>query len=372
MRRCSTLTQSQQYLDPYYSGGEIGEFSFYNWKSNSYSSSYCKSGSCTPLNCHEADTEWELLGVFVEADGLEDFTEQLFKHQGVCLWADDTVYESMQGQREQWPTYCTALSTKMGGRQVYLDVKPQAFGNMTYGIYTDKYCQTESSYSWNDYLYKTYGNSYSGRSEVSGWNTVFENWNKYMNDYKGCVPCRSYQTNKYYQYYHESSGSPDHEEEGGGARRQLEHEDEGGGYNEINGYDCYDDAGYLNCNQCYKFQTKTDMYPASTDDLELASAQGTILSITVDGVTYGSGGFGNYAVADTYYDDYTTEDMSSDTSYAGAAGSAFVLTVLAYLGRHKLRKTCTRDRSISDSMKEAFEVDPDDDISQGVTEMTRR
>jgi hypothetical protein len=53
--------------------------------------------------------------------------------------------------------------------------------------------------------------------------------------------------------------------------------------------DCYDDAGYQNCNQCYKFQSQTDMESASSSDLELATAQGTILGIVVDGIAYGKG-----------------------------------------------------------------------------------
>lgn len=42
--------------------------------------------------------------------------------------------------------------------------------------------------------------------------------------------------------------------------------------------------------QCYKFETQTDMEPATTADLERASEQGTILAIRVEGVNYGRGG----------------------------------------------------------------------------------
>jgi hypothetical protein len=43
--------------------------------------------------------------------------------------------------------------------------------------------------------------------------------------------------------------------------------------------------------KCYKFETKTDLEAASTEDLVRASKQGTILEINVNGKMYGSGGF---------------------------------------------------------------------------------
>jgi TolA-binding protein len=42
-------------------------------------------------------------------------------------------------------------------------------------------------------------------------------------------------------------------------------------------------------NKCYKFETKTSMEQASVEDLQRATAQGTILAVKVDGVMYGSG-----------------------------------------------------------------------------------
>ena len=47
------------------------------------------------------------------------------------------------------------------------------------------------------------------------------------------------------------------------------------------------------CNQCYKFETHTDMEAASASDLEAASEQGTLLAIEYDGTWYGNGTVGD-------------------------------------------------------------------------------
>ena len=47
------------------------------------------------------------------------------------------------------------------------------------------------------------------------------------------------------------------------------------------------------CNQCYKFETHTDMEAASASDLEAASEQGTLLAIEYDGTWYGNGTAGD-------------------------------------------------------------------------------
>merc|ERR1712154_553764 len=94
-----------------------------------------------------------------------------------------------------------------------------------------------------------------------------KNLNEYLNEYKVCQPCRAFR--KYVNYQNE-------DDDGSGV-------DEGGGYEEQWGFNCYDVAGYRNCNQCYKFQTKTDMEEADIDDLISASEQGTMLEIKVNG-----------------------------------------------------------------------------------------
>ena len=50
---------------------------------------------------------------------------------------------------------------------------------------------------------------------------------------------------------------------------------------------CFDYAS--SSTQCYKFETKTDLEPATVEDLQRASSQGTILAVKVDGKVYGQG-----------------------------------------------------------------------------------
>lgn len=278
------------YYDPEYEGEGIAEYSFYDRSTRKWDKSTCDPDTngfyfpgsrCRRLDCHEKGTTLELLGVFKETDGLEDFTEQLFKHQGYCLWDGDknknyaygsSDYEFMQEQRENWVNKCTRLGVlDKKGNVLYYDIKPLAGGDMTYGIYTDSSCTVESKMTWSNLLstdYASYENQYNNAFPSTD---TLDRWNDLLSDYKVCQPCRAYnrvQTDT-------PTGA---EGEGGG--------DGEGGYDPW-GYNCYDDAGYTNCNQCYKFQSQTDMERASTEDLELASKQGTILGIEVDGVSYG-------------------------------------------------------------------------------------
>ena len=284
------------YYDPEYQGEGIAEYSFYDRSTRKWDKSTCDPDTngfyfpgsrCRRLDCHESGTTLELLGVFKETDGLEDFTEQLFKHQGYCLWDGDkngngddwnnngygsSDYEFMQKQRENLVNKCSRLGiVDKKGNTLYYDIKPLAGGDMTYGIYTDSSCTVESKMTWSSLLstdYASYENQYNDAFPST---ETLDRWNDLLSDYKVCQPCKAYnrvQTDT-------PTGA---EGEGGG--------DGEGGYDPW-GYNCYDDAGYTNCNQCYKFQSQTDMERASTQDLELATKQGTILGIAVDGVSYG-------------------------------------------------------------------------------------
>merc|ERR1712194_871241 len=114
-------------------------------------------------------------------------------------------------------------------------------------------------------------------SSIAGvnWNNAFAQWNYMMDAYKICQPCRAY------------SKSYNVQDDDDWGRNLVEYQD-GQGNEEANGFNCYDDAGYRNCNQCFKFETHTDMEVASSDDLTLATKQGTILSINVNGTSYGA------------------------------------------------------------------------------------
>ena len=84
---------------------EIGEYDFWvdgKWDNDAT----CVNGNCTRMDCHDPwNSDWKLLGVYEEMVSFENdmFFEQLFKHQGYCLWdgdkegSDDDDYGSGSG-----------------------------------------------------------------------------------------------------------------------------------------------------------------------------------------------------------------------------------------------------------------------------------
>lgn len=141
------------------------------------------------------------------------------------------------------------------------------------------------------------------------------------------------------------------------SRRRLYEKNDGQGDNEKNKFNCYDDADYLNCNQCYKFETHSDMAVASSSDLQQAHDQGTILLINYKGSWYGSGTVGdageggNTTRRSSYGSDYSSGwgsqiestsryyQKNGSTAYS-AAGAASVL--LCGFGLFKAYKKATR------------------------------
>jgi len=294
---CTRKVLWAAYRDQRYRGNAIGEYQLYNFTSGDYTSAYCANQDsfwskltqrCVRMDCHEPNTHYKLVGVFKESDGLVDWAEQLFKHQGSCLWAEDD-YETMEGYRTWWPSYCRQLYyTDYDGNTLYMDLRPQSEGNIGVGIYSDDLCVTPSSYTFSDYIlmyYSYYGYQDKAYQVIETWETTLAEWNQYMNVYKVCQSCRAYDVNEEDDNDNSQSGSQDNR---GNRNRWLE-ENDGEGKEEPNGYNCYDAAGYTNCNQCYKFETKTDMEPVNRFDLEIASAQRTILEIKVNGTWYGQG-----------------------------------------------------------------------------------
>lgn len=75
---CARKVLWAAYRDPDYSGGSIGEYQYYNISTGEYDDTYCRSERCVKMDCHEPEpeTDWQLIGVFKETDGLEDFAEQ--------------------------------------------------------------------------------------------------------------------------------------------------------------------------------------------------------------------------------------------------------------------------------------------------------
>ena len=97
---------------------------------------------------------------------------------------------------------------------------------------------------------------------------------------------------------------------------------------------------YKSCNQCYKFETKTDMEEASRDDLELATSQGTIVSIDVDGEMYGG--------TVSYETDAPTEmqDADADVAYSSMGFAGVVIVIVGVLFSGLLAKKHRRKRRV--------------------------
>lgn len=110
--------------------------------------------------------------MFKETDGLYDWAEQLFKHEGYCVWDgdkdsddnsndDDSDYEFMQNRLETWIGDCRQMAfSDSNGNTLYLDTKPLPGGNMTYGLYTDAFCCTESRMTFPEYVIQYYSSYY--------------------------------------------------------------------------------------------------------------------------------------------------------------------------------------------------------------------
>ena len=81
------------YVDQRYRGNTIEEYSFYDIKNGTYDESTCEASGnshrCVRMDCHESHTHFKLVGVFKESQGMYDWTEQLFKHEGYCIWQGD-------------------------------------------------------------------------------------------------------------------------------------------------------------------------------------------------------------------------------------------------------------------------------------------
>lgn len=232
---CERVLLWAAYVDPRYRGGSIGEYQFYNVTTGEWDGSTCRTKRCARMDCHEPDTHFKLVGVFKETDGLDDWAEQLFKHEGYCVW-DSSIYSFMQRQRQNWPTSCfQATYSDSYGNALYMDLLPQGEGNVTIGMFTDESCtQVSTTTTFLDYVVIYYKNAYgsedAGMNAALSWNYTFEKWNEYMDSYKICQPCRSYNLNKFRQ----------EDEEG----RYLENnKNDGEGEEEQWGYNCYDDAG---------------------------------------------------------------------------------------------------------------------------------
>lgn len=345
---CQRYLMWAAYVDPQYSGGGIGEYSFYDYTSQQWDETACTNhgnGRCAPMDCHEMDTTtWELLGVFKEAVyfGNDAFFEQLFKHEGVCVWNNDDTYEFMSEAREDsWAEGCiqTYTSNDEGTGYLYIDLKPTYNGNMTYALYTDYICKTEYD-----------GLSVSVDSVAASMGLLYgsylDQWNDALEIYKVCQPCRAYNlqysgggnknsyqsryskySNGKYQYYSKSASASS----GYGQYSKYRYSNRYGNGRELanddyyydpnDGYfQCEDDADYTNVNQCMKFRTHAELEVATWEDLVAATNQGGILQINVSGTIFGSERISREQEA--YVDSVRRQQVAQEKAEAKAAQEA--------------------------------------------------
>jgi hypothetical protein len=213
-----------KYIDTEYAGNGVGEYSYYDRQNDVWVDSACEyadSTRCVKMDCHLADTNFKLLGFFKEPYW-DEWMEQLFKHEGVCLW-DDDEYEMMQTDRETWPYGCTATeyTDESSGKTLYYDLKPEQYGEVSIGLYTDTSCIVEYT---GLYTAENVVSDLPCEEDLAAWNDAFD-------VFKICQPCKAYPFTTILSMYDYNSSSSY-------GTRKLD-----------DGLNCNDDAGYTNVNQ---------------------------------------------------------------------------------------------------------------------------
>jgi hypothetical protein len=139
------LTPPLQYVNENYQGKGAAEYQYYDPYTSSWDKTACSTvddSPCTKMDCHLSSTSFSLLGFFKHKI-IDDWMEQLFKHQGICTW-DDEDYAFMKEARKAWPEGCTpTYKTTNSGQKLYYDLKPMYGGEVSIAMYIDEECVTE-------------------------------------------------------------------------------------------------------------------------------------------------------------------------------------------------------------------------------------
>lgn len=310
---CARYVLWAAYVDLDYEGGGIGEYQYWDRKSQAWNDTACyyadaSSGDnnndnddeveengrsrCAKMDCHLDSTDFSVLGFFKHKN-YDDWMEQLFKHEGMCVWTDEE-YAFMKNARKAWPQGCvdSGSMSKDGEYNLYYNIKPMRSGRIAVGLYTDTQCldvypaTTDETEDMIGNLFvdgdgsgsqdENYDFSSDSLSEsMQRWNSAFDVWHT-------CHPCVAYDienldgskyTNNddyYANYYNYNYNN---------GRRKL-----GGEYDaEGDVFECYDDAGYTNVNQCMKFSAKTVMKTATFRDLHMGRTQATLVEYPLSG-----------------------------------------------------------------------------------------
>lgn len=285
-----------------YEGGGIGEYQYWDRDTQSWNDTSCYYGEggdgndnnddaddgksrCAKMDCHLDSTNFSVLGFFKHRN-YDDWMEQLFKHEGMCVWSEEE-YAFMKNARKAWPQGCidSGTMTDDGEYNLYYNIKPQKNGRIGVGLYSDSECLVDYSVT-TDEMEDIIGNLFvdgngSGSQDenydfssdslsdsMDRWHSAFDVWHT-------CHPCVAYDIENLDGTKYTSNGD-DYYNNG---RREL-----GGEYSaQGETFECYDDAGYTNVNQCMKFSAKTVMKTATFRDLSLGRTQATLVEYPLTG-----------------------------------------------------------------------------------------
>eukprot|EP00934_Nitzschia_sp_Nitz4_P006126 Nitzschia sp. Nitz4//scaffold198_size39746//12940//14717//NITZ4_007599-RA/size39746-augustus-gene-0.1-mRNA-1//1//CDS//3329540512//6116//frame0 len=277
---CSRWMLWASYIDPNYQGNGYYE--------------YFGDEPVGTLDCHNPNTEWELLGVYRQE--FYQYIEQISKH----LWAlEDYEYVvALAGLAYMTDDDCFYVGKTDDGDAIYAGVAPQPYGKFQMALYTDDYClvpNENTGYTFDDFgLYSDVELEGGGGSQDNNGGNADYSWadewwqdtqeytftqlNDVYDTFRYCTSCIDYPT---YQdgYYIGDDGRDE------------------------------DDL----INQCWKFYSH-DSFTCESDCIALAHSQGTILSVVVGDKMYG-------AALDSFY---TDSDGSSSTSSASKASAKAV------------------------------------------------
>lgn len=271
---CARYVLWAAYVDLEYEGGGIGEYQYWDSSNNAWDSTACSySGTsrCAKMDCHLESTHFSLLGFF-KHKSYDDWFEQLFKHEGICVWTDEE-YAFMKNAREAWPQGCIdSYTTTDDGTEIYYDIKPVRGGDIEVGLYTDTQCIKEYDGSNEDITVENILGNFFLENEGSGDNYYdfssdslsdsMERWDSAFAKFHNCQPCVAYDLENV-------DGTKFYDDDGGNKAGDM--------------FDCYDDADYTNVNQCMKFMAKTSMNTATFRDMSLGRYQGTLTATQMNG-----------------------------------------------------------------------------------------
>ena len=196
----------------------------------------------------------------------------------------------MKNARKAWPQGCidSGSMTEDGEYNLYYNIKPMRNGRIAIGLYTDSQCLDDYSVT-TDEMEDMIGNSFVDGDGSQDENYDFssdslsesmERWNSAFDVWHTCHPCVAHDL-----------GNLD-------GSKYLDNDDYYGNYNNYNRrrrklggeysaegdiFECYDDAGYTNVNQCMKFSAKTVMKTATFRDLSLGRTQATLVEYPLSG-----------------------------------------------------------------------------------------